>query len=402
MPRMPVPRAVPSSAFRVGTAALLLIAGLAPQVAAWSNGGYSADPASPDYGTHDWIAEHALEWLPAAEKAYITSNRAAYLYGTELPDNGGAPDGIGDNTKHHVYYRAGGALQDDDSAVRASEEYADALAYLRAPNLPAAAKAAGIMTHYVVDVAVFGHVMGASTDWGAEVHHNDYEGYVTARMTGYVSTTFDPYLAFDGTLETVSAYDATLDIAYGTTFGTGPTKDCAWMDANYDWNDPAFRDSAGASLNRAVNALADVLHTLAVDAGSPPPPEADVTAPTVTIASPSDGDTLAATVLTVRGTASDNVAVQKIQVSADAVNWVDCSGTTAWNCTVTLHPGSNDVHVRATDTSENSGSATVRVTVSLPPGETGSPDGLPVVLAFVGAVLVGIATTMAVWRRRKR
>jgi len=39
------------------------------EVSGWSNGGYSAAPANPDYGTHDWIAEHALDWLPLAEKA---------------------------------------------------------------------------------------------------------------------------------------------------------------------------------------------------------------------------------------------------------------------------------------------------------------------------------------------
>ena len=27
-----------------------------PHAMGWSNGGYSADPGQPDYGTHDWIA----------------------------------------------------------------------------------------------------------------------------------------------------------------------------------------------------------------------------------------------------------------------------------------------------------------------------------------------------------
>jgi len=52
-------------------------------ITAWSNGGYSEDPSNPDYGTHDWIAQHALEWLPASEKQYIEDNLAVYLYGTE-------------------------------------------------------------------------------------------------------------------------------------------------------------------------------------------------------------------------------------------------------------------------------------------------------------------------------
>ncbi|MCJ7784747.1 MAG: hypothetical protein MUP41_12510, partial [Desulfobacterales bacterium] len=45
---------------------------------AWSNGGYSADPSNPDYGTHDWIAQHALDWLPVEEKQYILDNLKAY------------------------------------------------------------------------------------------------------------------------------------------------------------------------------------------------------------------------------------------------------------------------------------------------------------------------------------
>src|SRR4030066_249100 len=88
---------------------LLLLASLgASGVSGWSNGGYSANPASPDYGTHDWIAEHALDWLPQQEKQFILDNKAAYLYGTELPDNNKAADGIGDTTKHHIYFLANG------------------------------------------------------------------------------------------------------------------------------------------------------------------------------------------------------------------------------------------------------------------------------------------------------
>ncbi len=101
----------------------------------WSNGGYSTDPAHPIYGTHDWIAQHALDWLPTQEKQYIQDNLAAYLYGTELPDNNQAPDHIGDTTKHHVYYSASGAVTDDASAQRANTEYNIALNYLKAQDL---------------------------------------------------------------------------------------------------------------------------------------------------------------------------------------------------------------------------------------------------------------------------
>src|SRR4030065_565931 len=85
----------------------LLVAGFgAAVVSGWSNGGYSADPTHPDYGTHDWIAEHALDWLPQQGKQVLLDNKTSSLYGTELPDNNQASDGIGDTTKHHVYFFA--------------------------------------------------------------------------------------------------------------------------------------------------------------------------------------------------------------------------------------------------------------------------------------------------------
>ena len=102
---------------------IVIILSTIPTTTAWSNGGYSADPNHPDYGTHDWIAEHALDFLPESEKQYILDNLNDYLYGTELPDN---PEGYGDTTKHHVYYYENGDLQDNASAMRAEEEYKNA------------------------------------------------------------------------------------------------------------------------------------------------------------------------------------------------------------------------------------------------------------------------------------
>jgi len=125
---------------------------------AWSNGGFSDFPSNPKYGTHDWIAEHALDWLPLKEKQFILDNIADYLYGTELPDNGTVPGGIGDKVKHHVYYFINGSLQDDASALRAQEEYDQASDLTKNGDLANASKELGVLTHYICDVAVFGHV----------------------------------------------------------------------------------------------------------------------------------------------------------------------------------------------------------------------------------------------------
>jgi parallel beta-helix repeat protein len=236
--------------------------------ASWSNGGFSDDPSSPDYGTHDWIAQHALDWLPQQEKQYILDNLASYLYGTELPDNGGASDGIGDTVNHHVYYWANGSLQDDASAIRAQTEYDEALNYIETDNLAMAAKTLGIMSHYIVDVAVFGHVMGLETYWGSEIHHSDYEAYVEERTNNYTDE-FNTYLVFDGSLSFISAYDATCALAFDTTFDVDGSLTCVWMDQNYNWSNPTFKNRCGESLNLAVNYLADVLHTIYLESALP-------------------------------------------------------------------------------------------------------------------------------------
>jgi len=240
---------------------VLLLASLPVfSVYGWSNGGFSDDPSNPDYGTHDWIAQHALDWLPSEEKQFILDNLASYLYGTELPDNGGAPDGIGDTAKHHVYYFANGSLQDDASAVRAQEEYDAAVACFKSGALVNATQTLGIMTHYICDVAVFGHVMGSATDWGTEIHHSDYEDYVNTRTDNYTDE-FNTFLVFDGALNQISAYDATLTIGNDTTFDLDGDLTCVWMDQNYDWGNSTFMNRCGESLNLAVNLIADVLHT---------------------------------------------------------------------------------------------------------------------------------------------
>ena len=234
----------------------------------WSNGGYSANPANPDYGTHDWIAEHALDWLPAQEKQFILDNKVVYLYGTELPDNGQASDGIGDTTKHHIYFSASGSLQDDSAAVRARDEYAKAVAAFNAGNQTEAAKRLGAMAHYISDMAVFGHVMGASTAWGTEIHHSDYEDYADTRTNSYQDD-FSSFLAFDGNLNATLPYDAAKTLAYDSTFDADSNLTCIWMDQHYNWNNATFRNRAGESLNLAVNAVADLLHTFNSEAVIP-------------------------------------------------------------------------------------------------------------------------------------
>jgi len=242
----------------------VLLASYAVPVHSWSNGGYSANPSNPDYGTHDWLAHHALDFVPDNLDFWIRDNLPTYLYGTELPDNRNAVlgDGIGDTSLHHVYYRSDRRLQDDASARRARESCDRAISYLAVRDYKNAAKWMGVASHYISDLAVFGHVMGSSTDWGSEKHHGDYEEWVNVRTNRYDST-FVTYLRFDGRLDAITAYDVALRLAMDTTFdSTGKERTAKWMDDNYAPANPSYQERIGESLSLAVNLLADVIYSV--------------------------------------------------------------------------------------------------------------------------------------------
>ena len=92
-------------------------------------------------------------------------------------------------------------------------------------------------------------------------------------------------------------------------------------------------------------------------------PAPDTLDPFVAITSPSNGARLNATVVTVTGTASDNVGIVKVELSLDGVNWVLATGTTSWSGTLTLVEGLNTISARATDTSGNEATASREVVV---------------------------------------
>ena len=258
---LPGPVAIPGRAL---TAISFLVCSVLwlPCAEAWSNGGYSADPDNPDYGTHDWILDMALT-LQTRDVTFLKTTYHDYLLlGSEAPDN---PQYIGDTTKHHIYFYETGTLQDDVCAVRASQVYETALGYMIAGDYDNAAYDIGVMAHYISDPGVFGHTMGAYTDWGAEVHHQDYEDEFESILDTLTTPT-------GIALGDAGAYDATLQLAETTTFGDAAIQSNAWMDSNYDWADETFLSSAMASLDASVAAVASVINHLLVEANSQAPP----------------------------------------------------------------------------------------------------------------------------------
>ena len=235
---------------------------------AWSNGHYITDLNNPDYGygTHDWIAERALDWLPQNEKALILTYRAWYLYGTELPDNHNAiaGDGIGDQTCcHHVYFFKNQTLQDGVEATRASAMGTLASEALSRHDYANASKWTGAMSHYISDLASFGHVLGVVTEWGAEPEsvHRNYEDHVQTLTDVPGEAVIS--VSFDGMLSPTSAYDAALALARDTTFDlSGHGRTAVWMNQTNSWSNRDFTDRAYQSIDLAVNYVAEAVHAV--------------------------------------------------------------------------------------------------------------------------------------------
>ena len=118
-----------------------------------------------------------------------------------------------------------------------------------------------------------------------------------------------------------------------------------------------------------------------------PTPEPDTINPTISIISPAQGAILGTATVEVSGTASDNVALSKAELSTDGTSWILATGTTSWSGTLTLNEGPNTIYARAVDTSGNTRNTNISVTVVLPP----LPPPTPPPVLLIGGVAAGIA-----------
>ena len=131
---------------------------------------------------------------------------------------------------------------------------------------------------------------------------------------------------------------------------------------------------------RAVVAMLVALSALvaapAAQAGKSPG-KADRTSPGVAITAPSGGASVSGTIA-VTGTASDNVALARVEVTVDGATPVTAQGTSAWTSsidTTRYAAGAHGVTARAVDTAGNASTSTVSVSVSnaAPPADTTPP-----------------------------
>lgn len=151
----------------------------------------------------------------------------------------------------------------------------------------------------------------------------------------------------------------------------------------------------------AVNAVGEGAWSHVVSAT--PIASPDVVLPTIAIASPADGAILGSTVAAVTGVASDNVAVQKVELSADGATWVDATGTTSWSGSLTLREGANTIYARATDTSGNTNQVSASVTVMVPgaPMPSSQEPQVPQSFFFAALATAGALAAVSVFLFRK-
>jgi len=253
--------------FRVLLALLVLIM----PAYGWGNGlSFFDDPIYTDdinfwqrttmYGTHDYLAEYALEFLPEEEKEWISQKY--YYYGTELPDGSTLFDEhLSNYVAQHLEFDQLGNVVDDSLADMAMRPYDSAVNSLSDGKTGTASTRVGTINAYIQNAGLFSRVITAKN--GA-----NFEGFILPKTDiVYPSDEFEDlfgyYIEFDGALETISPYDAIMRIGRGTYMGKKDgTCSAQWMDDNYDTENAEWIACAGRNFNNIINAEADVLHTI--------------------------------------------------------------------------------------------------------------------------------------------
>jgi len=93
----------------------------------------------------------------------------------------------------------------------------------------------------------------------------------------------------------------------------------------------------------------------------------DTQDPVIIITSPTNDQIFTTSPITVSGTASDNVALSKVEVKIGSGPWQIADGANSWTVSsIPLLEGSNTITAKATDTSGNSGETSVTVTYTSP------------------------------------
>ncbi|MCF2141000.1 MAG: zinc dependent phospholipase C family protein [Candidatus Lokiarchaeota archaeon] len=247
---------------QIGTFILIILISLSilsvPAVFAWKNGSYAYNPSdydySTDYGTHDWIADAALDYLLEINSSHwnwLNERREIFYVGTEAPDNSGVSmqidgkniTGFGDTALHHIYFYENGSIlaNEDDSAIRAKwcGDWADVS--MSEGNWDSAAFYLGAMTHYLADMSMYAHVAPnnvAPFYLNFDEHHSRVEGYVNTRTNEVddVEEFFQLNINITQLLPE-SPYNAAVELAWDTYTDPNPTlafhRGSVWLHENF-------------------------------------------------------------------------------------------------------------------------------------------------------------------------
>jgi hypothetical protein len=164
----------------------------------------------------------------------------------------------------------------------------------------------------------------------------------------------------------------TLPAGFSGNLGAASVSLAPGASSNVGWNvtsatgstDATYTLTAAAS-NTATASRGEV-HTAYVVSTPLPPPTADKTLPTVSIASPADGTSISGRSATIAASASDNVGVASVQFYIDGkLMATDTSAPYSFNWNLRKAGlGAHTIAVRATDAAGNAATQSISVTVN--------------------------------------
>lgn len=180
---------------------------------------------------------------------------------------------------------------------------------------------------------------------------------------------------------------ASLSVSVDGGAATHATGTTAW---SFAWNTATVANGSHVVIAQALDAAGNSgTASVTVVVNNAP---VDTTPPVVAISSPAAGGSVAG-VVTVSGTASDNVGLAKVEVSVDGDAWSTAAGTSSWSWSWSTAPLVNGAHTlaaRATDTGGLTTVASTTVTVAnvaAPPNAQGtwvSPEGATIIVNSAG------------------
>jgi fibronectin type 3 domain-containing protein len=134
----------------------------------------------------------------------------------------------------------------------------------------------------------------------------------------------------------------------------------------------------------------------------------DATKPKVAITSPPAEETVPAGSVSVYGTASDDTAVVRVEVSPDGTTWSRALGTAAWSARISLPEGKRTIYAQVIDSAGNMGATSVNVTVKPGSGPgpaggaIGGDNGATTIALAVGSFVVSAGVAWFILDRRRR